>query len=399
MTARPKVLVVDLAPGVWGAQAYLLRLAEPMRRRGYDLVLAAPDGLELSAAWRSHNLPFVAAELPASRTVRDADGRLRATLVCREAGALRHTVEEISRLARRVGAAAIWGNGHAVHLDVALAGRRLAVPAVLHLHEEVGPLFGRALRSAAIALAPAAVAVSQAVADRVPRPLRRRVETIPNGVDVAEFTPGEPDRDLRTALGAGPDDVLIAAVARIDPDKRIEDVVAALAPLRTRRGWRLVVVGSTSDHSAYETSVIETATRTLGSAVTFVGRREDVPQILRAADLLIHTGIREGMPLGVIEAQASGLPVVAYRVAGVPEAVVERETALLADPLNTAELTRHVRRLLDHPDMRAAMSRRAVERARRVHSIERQADRHVELLRGLSATPRLPVQPEWQWSA
>jgi len=394
VSASQKVLVVDVAAGVWGAQAYLLRLAEPMRRRGYELVLAAPGGSELSAAWRGRNLPFVAADLPASRSVRDGNGRLRATLMYREARALRRTVVEISRLARHVGAVAMWGNGHAVHLDVALASRRAAVPGIVHLHEEMRPLFGRVLRSAAIVIAARTVAVSRAVRDGVPCRLRHRVETIPNGIDVAEFRPGEPDRGLRTALGARPDDVLIAAVTRIDPDKRIEDVIAALAPLGTRPGWHLVVVGSTSDYPSYENSVIDRASGVLGSAVTFVGRRDDIPQVLRAADLLIHAGIREGMPLGVIEAQASGLPVVAYRVAGVPEAVVDRETALLAEPMNTGELTAHVRLLLDHPEMRESMSRLAVERTRHVHSIERQADRHADVLRGLLATPRLPVQPD-----
>src|SRR3954452_2877593 len=168
-----------------------------MHRRGYDLVLAAPAELELSAAWRSRGLPFVAADLPASRTVRDEDGRLRPTLMYGEARALRRTVEEISRLARHTGAAAIWGNGHPVHLDVALAGRRAEVPSVLHLHEEMRPLFGRMLRSAAVAAAPAAVAVSQAIAVGAPRYLRRRVETIPNGVDIEVFSPGQPDRGLR----------------------------------------------------------------------------------------------------------------------------------------------------------------------------------------------------------
>jgi len=400
VTQPNRVLVVDTARGVWGAQAYLLRLAEPLAGRGYELVLAAPDALELSAAWRERGLPFVAADLPLARSVRGDRGRIDGRALAREARVLRDNVREIARLARTVGAGAIWANGHAVHLDAALAGRLARLPSVLHLHEEMAPRFGQALRAAAVTIAPAALAVSQAVADGLPAPLAARVEVVPNGVDVTRFTPGPADAAVRAALGAGPEDVLLVAATRLDPEKRIEDLIAALAPLRAEPGWHLAIVGATSTYPEYAERVQREARATLGERVTFAGRREDVAAVLRAADVLVHAGVVEGMPLGVIEAQASGVPVVAYRVAGIPESVVDGRTALLAEPRDAAALGRHVGALLDDPGRRRQLGAAARVHATTHHDLERQADRQAAMLdrvvgRERPTAPRVLLTNHW----
>jgi glycosyltransferase involved in cell wall biosynthesis/polysaccharide pyruvyl transferase WcaK-like protein len=388
-----KVLVLDTARGVWGAQSYLLRLVEPMARRGYELVLAAPPELELAQEWTRRGLPLVALDLPVVRSVRrggDDDAAISAAAAAREAAALMRNVGLIRGAVVRSGARVIHANGHAVHLDAALAGRLAGVPVVLHLHEEMTPLFGRSLRGAAVALADRSIAVSRAVASGLPAPLQRRVQVVPNGVDVERYAPAAADPAVRASLGAAADDVLLVALTRLDPDKRIEDIIEALAPLRDRAGWHLAVVGTTSSYGQYAASVQRLGAERLGDRVTFTGRREDIVDVLHSTDIVVHAGVVEGMPLGLIEAQACGVPVVAYRVAGVPEAVGDGVTGLLAPARDTDALRRHVTTLLADRGMRLAFGRAGRERAVSGHSIETQADAHAETLTRLVPPDRRP---------
>ncbi|MCW2529734.1 MAG: glycosyl transferase group 1, partial [Pseudonocardiales bacterium] len=185
---------------------------------------------------------------------------------------------------------------------------------------------------------------------------------------------------VRASLGADAGDVLLVAITRLDPEKRIEDLFEALGPMMTEPGWHLAIVGVTSSYPDYAEQMQALAETRLGGRVTFAGRREDVPAILNAADVLVHTGVVEGMPLGIIEAQACGRPVVAYRVAGVPEAVIEGTTGLLAAPGDTAELGRHIARLICDTGRRDEMGRAARVHARAHHSIDTQADGHADVL-------------------
>ena len=91
----------------------------------------------------------------------------------------------------------------------------------------------------------------------------------------------------------------------------------------------------------------------------FLGVRSDVAQILHASDIFVHPSIDDPCPLAVLEATASGLPVVAYRTGGIPEIVNEGHTALLADVGDIDELRRHLRVLIHDPAMRLTFGSRA----------------------------------------
>jgi glycosyltransferase involved in cell wall biosynthesis len=278
-----------------------------------------------------------------------------------------------------------------VHLDGALAARAARLPGILFLHEEMPQAFGRMLRNSAVAIADASVAVSRAVAAGVAPPLRRRVTVIPNGVDASQITPGLPDPGVRSSLGAGEGDVLLLALTRLDPEKRIEDLLTAVQPLKDRPGWHLAIAGVTSSYPEYAAWVQELAQRDLPGRVTFAGRREDVPLLLRSADLLVHAGVVEGMPLGLLEAQASALPVVAYRVAGVPEAVQHGVTGLLANPRDAAELGRHIARLVAAQTLRLQFGAAGRKHVERTHTLERQADAYARLLHHLRVACVAPL--------
>ena len=386
-----RVFVLDQAAGLWGAQSYLLRLAGPLSERGFDLVLGGSPELALAHAWTAQGREHVDLPLPLERSVR-ADGngsRLSATSMAREAGSLIRSARAIARAARACGADVIHANGHAVHLEGALAGRMARIPVVLHLHEEMDQAFGRALRVGAVAVADRSVAVSHAVAKGIPAALCGRVQVIANGVDVDAFAPGQGDRAaVRASLGSGPTDVLMVALTRLDPEKRIEDLIEAAARLHPEPGWHLAVVGTTSSYDAYARDVMIRGAERLGGRVSFPGRRDDIAAIINAADIVVHAGMVEGMPLGLIEAQACARPVIAYAVAGVPEAVIDGDTGLLAAGGDVNALSAHMQTLIDDPERRRVMGARGREHAVARHDIEAQADGYAELLRRLATTRR-----------
>ncbi|MDT7766627.1 MAG: D-inositol-3-phosphate glycosyltransferase [Mycobacterium sp.] len=391
-TAGTRVLVVDQAVGLWGAQRYLLRLAPLLRALDVELTLCCPPELELFDAWREIGFAAEPASIPTQRNIRVNGSPSAGKLMSEGVGAL--------RVARSIAAMArdrfdvLWANAHWIHLDVAIASKLAGTPAVLHLHEEALPGLGVWLRSRAIQMSAHGVAVSRRVSEGLPPRIRKRVSVIPNGVDTNEFSPVR-DRNstaaeaIRREFGFGHDDIMVLAATRLDPVKRIEDLTAAIVAIGDPR-IRLVIAGTTSNHVDYQRRVIDDAKHRAGAAVKFCGRRDDIVNLLRASDVFVHAGVVEGMPLGLIEAQACGVPVVAYDAAGVSEAVRDGTTGLIAPAGDVQSLTDALKRLALDSSLRAGFRSAARENALANHRIEIQAERNAQLLRAVAGRTPIP---------
>jgi glycosyltransferase involved in cell wall biosynthesis len=391
VTTRPlKVLALDQARGVWGAQRYLLRLAPLLRERGIELTLASPRSLELHDAWLAAGFGAVHLDMPIERSIRES-GRPGLSGVIREARTGMQAAGHIARLAGDGGYDALWANGHWTHVDASVAGRLSRTPVVLHLHEEALPGLGRWLRAGAVRTATRTVAVSRAVASGLPRIAAARVDVIPNGVDTQAMSPRSDAqaRQTREGLGIARDELFVLAATRLDPSKRIEDLISCVDTLGDRR-IRLVIAGSTSGYPDYERRMRQQGA-VLGEAVQFCGDRDDMAALFGASDVVVHTGTVEGMPLTLIEAQACGTPVIAYDVAGVGEAVRDGVTGFLAPPCDVPRLGDALRRLAD-PALRTKMGAAAREHALAHHRIETQAERNVAILREMCGRPNLLVR-------
>lgn len=385
MSSRPlKILVVDQARGVWGAQRYALRLAPLLRDLGMHLTLAGPRSLELHDVWRDAGFDATDLDLPIERNVRNA-GRPSAAGIRGEIRNVLKSARLIAGLGRAGGYDALWANGHWTHLETSIAGRLCGVPAVLHLHEESVPGLGGWLRAGAVRLAAGAVAVSQGVATSVPRLAAKRIRVIPNGVDTVSFSPPvgrdmEQMRELRKTFGIGVGDVMVLAATRLDPVKRIDDLIGAVRALDDPR-VRLVVAGSTSAYPDYERRMRAEAEKLPAGRIILCGNRSDIGALFRASDLVIHAGIVEGMPLGLLEAQACGKPVIAYDVAGVPEAVLDGRTGILAARLDVEGLTTALRKLTGDYALRTQMGTAARQHVLAHHRIGDQAEQNAAVLR------------------
>ncbi|MGZ8694217.1 MAG: glycosyltransferase family 4 protein [Gaiellaceae bacterium] len=190
---------------------------------------------------------------------------------------------------------------------------------------------------------------------RIGRPEQYRV--VLNGVDVERFG-GDP----------APVPGRVVWVGRLASAKRPDVALEVGAELR-RRGVEvdLVLVGDGPDREEAERLLAELPA---GSA-TLAGRRSDIPELLREASCLLLTSEYESCPLGVIEAMAAGVPVVATAVGGLPELVTDGEHGLLAPAGDVGALADAVQRLVRDPDAAHAMGAAGRERARQKLSRER----------------------------
>jgi N-acetyl-alpha-D-glucosaminyl L-malate synthase BshA len=186
------------------------------------------------------------------------------------------------------------------------------------------------------------------------------VEVIPNFVSLAEYHPAT-DTSCRDAL-APRGHVVLAHVSNFRPVKRVLDVVRVFDGVRRRRGGAatLVFAGDGPDRDAAQEEVDRLGLR---QDVRFLGRVDDVADVLRGADLFLLPSQSESFGLAALEAMACGVPVVATRTGGVPEVVTDGETGYLTPIGDVAALTERALEALE-PARHEALSRAAVERAR-----------------------------------
>lgn len=379
-----KLLIVEQGEGLWGAQRYLLRLAPLLEARGVEQVLAAPSDSALGAEWAATGRRHVILPSPDDRAVRSASGRLNPLLAIREVLRTLKLAWLTARLARKEGADIIHANSHWSHLEVVLAGKLSRRPVVLHLHEENEPdLLGR-LRGYSVRSADAAIAVSPAVRDSLPEKAREQTTVITNGVDAEMIKPEPADPAIRAQLTDSPEDPVVLTACRLDPRKGVQHVIAAIADLPPGfENVRMAIAGSGSLDPTYAAVLRELAEERLPGRVRFLGHRDDVVDLFHAADVLALASTLEGMPLGVLEAQAAGLPVVAWPAAGIPELIEHGVSGLIAEYESVDDLSRQLALILGDPELRERMALAARESVLAQHTLDRQADEQAELLRSL----------------
>jgi glycosyltransferase involved in cell wall biosynthesis len=199
-----------------------------------------------------------------------------------------------------------------------------------------------------------------------------RLDPIPNSVDIERFhplAPGEP----AVALPVPPGRPVVLITGHISPVKGYDAFVRAAARIVVRvPDAEFVALGGDTLGINYR-PYLETLASELGIAdrLHFLGWRQDVPDLLRAADVVVMPSTAEGLPLAVLEAMASGKAVVATPVGGVAEAIVDGESGLLVHPGDDAGIAAAVVSLLTDDERRAAIGRAARARAESEFSVER----------------------------
>ncbi len=181
-----------------------------------------------------------------------------------------------------------------------------------------------------------------------------RIVVIRNGVDMTRFQSPPAGVPLRRELGLDADARLVVVVSRLAPLKGIEHFLQAAAALSPRYpDVRFLIVGETSPPNPAYLKQLQELAHSLGVAhvVTFTGLRSDVPAVLGAADVAVMPSLNEALSNVLLESMAAGAPVVATRVGGTPEALIDGDTGLLVEPGDPGAIVTAVSRLLDDREL------------------------------------------------
>lgn len=211
---------------------------------------------------------------------------------------------------------------------------------------------------------------------------RRKIHIIPNGSAPAPEMSTLEREALRRELGLAPGEVGIVVVARLHKRKGHRYLLEALARIDAG-DWRLLIVGDGEEEAALRR---QTSTLGLDERVAFLGFREDVRRIIHANDLMALPSLIETQPLVITEAMASGLPVVATAIYGIPEIITDGKTGRLVAPETCEPLAGALRELICEDALRKSMGASALKRYGEHFTLDLMARRTYAVLWGEAAS-------------
>ncbi len=226
------------------------------------------------------------------------------------------------------------------------------------------------------------VAPTQSVADIVFKRLGIKPQVISNGVDLHQFHPNcqEPGEvaSWRARLNLPAEAPLILHVGRLDADKQVEKVLQAAAMVMQETPVHLLVVGEGSKKAELEQLSEVLGIRDKTHFTGYITIAEGLPAVYRLGSLFITASQVEAQGLVLLEAAASGLPIVAVRATSIPESVHHGETGLLAPDSRPENLAEAMLQLIKDPALSTRMGQAGRDLARS-HSLEQTFDRYEEL--------------------
>ncbi len=341
-----------------GTERQSVELANAFARAGHDAMLvtfrpggaldgkAAPTVRRVSLQKRDWNLDWFAPRLLET---------------------LREFAPDIVQLMGRMANAHGW--------RVVRALPRARVVGTFRTGRKIPRLYARTLRCAAAVVANSDHAARAAGGRHRVDPARLHV--IRNAVAGAPRTEN-PDtrRIVRAAVGTPPETILLLCCAMMRPGKGHRDLVEIAARLDPALPWELWLAGDGVERAACEARAQALG---LGDRARFLGPRADTTQLYAAADIAVLSSHTESLPNFLVEAQWSGLPVIAWDVAGVRETFVPSESGLLVPEHDREGFVAAVHALAVDPQTRARMSEAATTFARREFDPERQNARYLDL--------------------
>lgn len=274
-----------------------------------------------------------------------------------------------------------------------IAARRAGVPVIVATEHNVDVWKGWFHRLADNILAKQSqcvIAVSEKVREFYARRgvPAERLRTIYNGIPVERYTcekEVEKQRlvsEFRSLDGCA----VITTIGRLVPAKDHRTFLEALRLVAAEeKNIRAFIIGEGEEKKALEAFAREAR---LDETVYFTGYRSDIPRFLSASDIFVLSSTREGHPLSVLEAMASGVPVVATDAGGTAEVVVDRVTGSLVKPKDPRALAMAILDLLRNRELAGRMSEEARRTVREKFSLETMIERHERLYTELLTNPK-----------
>ena len=285
----------------------------------------------------------------------------------------------IARLLRR-SPGIVHVHGPAYYGGLSWGLRRAGLPSIVHVQiEEAAGLLRWALRRPPRLIVTCARYLVDYVRRSLPEEHRQRqaIVAVPNAVDTDRYHPGERGA-AKQQVGAPADVPLLLMLANLAPHKGQETAIRAVAILKQRgvpvACWLAGAErGGEGTYTAQLHNLIQETG--VGDRVRLLGFRKDTAELLRAADCFLLPSTQEGLPLAVLEAQATKVPVVAAPTAGIPEAIVDGQQGFLVAAKDAAGYAGRVEVLLTCPELRHQVAEQAFAKIQREYTWSTFCDR------------------------
>jgi glycosyltransferase involved in cell wall biosynthesis len=224
------------------------------------------------------------------------------------------------------------------------------------------------------------IAVSEEVEPAIRKTIRvdrDRVTTICNGVDVRRYQRNVDRTAIRASIGLGDEDQVIILVGTLKEQKGHRYLVEAGAPLIAQNNHlHIMFAGDGPLRASLQQQVQQLG---LEKHIHFLGSRMDIPDLLAASDYFVLPSLWEGLPMALIEAMASRLPVLATCVSGSQQVVVAGETGWLVPPGDVDQLRQAMAEMIANPERAKKMGLAGSARAEALFGAGKQADEHLAL--------------------
>ena len=350
--------LIDGGPGWGGTEANLLSVAKHIDRKRYNVEIGCLVEGQVADTFRNSGLPV---------TIIGMKNKWDMVAVIRLVQLLRkkkidifhtclytsNTFGRIAAILARTPVTLSWEHGIAPFLKLP---RHIWVDWVLNKFTD------------------AIVAVSHAVKrsiTEVEKISEAKIHVVYNGVEPPQLNPSFNAKTKKIELGLGPEDRVLPYIASLGPPKGHKYFLPAIKKLiKDFPDVKFLFVGEGSLRGEIEREIERLG---LKENVLLCGFRKDIPEILSTAEFYIHPSTREALSIAILEAMVMGKAVVANKVGGIPEAVVEGETGLLVPPKDTEAMARAIIELLQSPPRAREMGEKGRQRVLDYFSAERSA--------------------------
>jgi len=243
-------------------------------------------------------------------------------------------------------------------------------------------LFFRFLRGAATMIAPSDAIRNELLSAGFSD---QKIFVLPNGVDVERFRPATPTEqsEAKKALNLTPDTLVIGTVARLVRRKGIEVLLQAFKTISQNHPTHLLVIGDGPLGDELRALASDLG---IDRSVSWFGARRDPEIWLRAMDVFVFPSRLEGIPNAVLEAMATGLPIVATAIGGVVDLIQDRMTGIVIPPDDPDALAAALDQQLNDAALRADLGLRARVRAVGAFSLSGSISRVIDLYRALQCS-------------
>jgi glycosyltransferase involved in cell wall biosynthesis len=331
---KTRILYVNHTGLVSGAEKVLLNLLRGIDRDRYEPIVVSPTQGDLCAEVFALGVEWF--PIPAI----DARFATRPDRLLRTLAPLVKTVTAIRTRIRELSPDIVHANSVRAGIASTIAAIGTGKPVIWHVHDTLPQHpasmairgFVRLARNTQV------IAVSNATAKAFCGSARveKKVRTVYNGVDLERFRSQNPESQrFRTKLGLSQDDFLVCAVGQICSRKGLHGLIDAFQLIHEQSPQlHLAIVGKVvfRHEEEYLKALQDKAQASGGSdRIHFVGEMHDVSSAMQAANLLVLNSWDEPFGLVLVEAMASGTPVLATRVGGIPEIVTDAETGWLIE--------------------------------------------------------------------